>query len=246
MNDLVSYKEKHNEANNENNCDGDNHNISDNYGVEGETEIGSVNLIRTRQIKNMMATLLLSQGVPMLVSGDEVRRTQGGNNNAYCQDNQTSWFDWDLVERNKDMLRFVQGLIRFRREQPGVRRKTYLTGKPVGDRLIPDVSWFSPDGKTLDWGQQTLAMMAYIAAPHPSDDPESLGRDLVMMFNSTGQDREFMMPAFATGTQWNLFVDTAAESPADIFPDLNGPMLAFQDKVHLLHHSFKVFVRQNR
>lgn len=246
MNDLVSYKEKHNEANNENNCDGDNHNISDNYGVEGDTDIGSVNLIRTRQIKNMMATLLLSQGVPMLVSGDEVRRTQSGNNNAYCQDNETSWFDWDLVEQNSEMFRFVQGLIRFRREQPSVRRKTYLTGKPVDDRMIPDVSWFSPDGQALDWGQQTLAMMAYIAAPHQTDDPEGLGRDLVMMFNSTGQEREFVMPVFATGSRWNLFVDTAAESPADIFPELNGPMPSLQTKVHMPHHSLKIFVRQSQ
>jgi glycogen operon protein len=246
MNDLVSYKEKHNEANNENNCDGDNHNISDNYGVEGDTEIGSVNLIRTRQIKNMMATLLLSQGVPMLVSGDEVRRTQGGNNNAYCQDNETSWFDWDLVEQNDEMFRFVQGLIRFRREQPSVRRKTYLTGKPVDDRLIPDVSWFSPDGQGLDWGQQTLAMMAYIAAPQQTDDPEGLGRDLVMMFNSTGQEREFMMPVFAAGSRWNLFIDTAAESPVDIFPELNGPMPSLHSRVHMPHHSLKVYVRQNQ
>ena len=246
MNDLVSYKEKHNEANNENNCDGDNHNISDNYGVEGETEIGSVNLIRTRQIKNMMATLLLSQGVPMLVSGDEVRRTQGGNNNAYCQDNETSWFDWDLVERNDDMLRFVQGLIRFRREQPSVRRKTFLTGKPADDRLIPDVSWFSPDGQALDWGQETLAMMAYIAEPHKNDDPAGVGRDLILMFNSTGQKREFVMPVIAAGSLWNLFVDTAAESPADIFPELNGPMPSRQSKVQMPHHSVKVLARQSR
>lgn len=246
MNDLVSYKEKHNEANNENNCDGDNHNISDNYGVEGETDIESVNLIRTRQIKNMMATLLLSQGVPMIVSGDEVRRTQGGNNNAYCQDNETSWFDWNLVEHNSEMLRFVKGLIRFRREQPSVRRKTYLTGKPVDDRLIPDVSWFAPDGDALDWGQNALAMMAYIAAPQQTDDPDGFGRDLVMMFNSTGQQRQFIMPASANEARWNLFVDTAAEAPLDIFPELNGPVPPLHRKVDMPHHSFKVFVRQQQ
>ena len=194
----------------------------------------------------MMATLLLSQGVPMLVSGDEVRRTQGGNNNAYCQDNETSWFDWDLVERNDDMLRFVQGLIRFRREQPSVRRKTFLTGKPADDRLIPDVSWFSPYGQALDWGQETLAMMAYIAEPHKNDDPAGVGRDLILMFNSTGQKREFVMPVIAAGSLWNLFVDTAAESPADIFPELNGPMPSRQSKVQMPHHSVKVLARQSR
>jgi len=124
MNDLVSYKEKHNEANGENNCDGDNHNISDNYGAEGPTRKKSINTIRTRQIKNMLTTLLLSQGVPMLVSGDEVRRTQKGNNNAYCQDNDTSWFNWRLVEKHSNLLRFVRSLIHFRRRQPTVRRKS--------------------------------------------------------------------------------------------------------------------------
>ncbi len=246
MNDLVSYQNKHNDANHESNCDGDNHNISDNYGAEGPTEIESVNLIRNRQIKNMMATLLLSQGVPMLVSGDEVCRTQGGNNNAYCQDNDTSWFDWNLVEQNSEMLRFVQALIRFRREQPSVRRKTYLTGQPVDERAIPDVSWFAPDGQALDWEQPTLAMVAYIAAPSQADDPKGLGRDIVMMFNSTGQGRDFLMPAFAKQSRWNLFLDSAAEAPLDIFPELNGPMPRLESMLPMPHHSLKVFVSRNR
>ncbi len=162
---------------------------------------------------------MLSQGVPMLVSGDEMRRTQKGNNNAYCQDNDISWFDWRLVEKNADMVRFVQGLTKFRREQPTVRRKTYLTGQPVDGRMIPDVSWYAPDGSHLDWGQHELAMMAYIAAPSRVDDPECQGRDLVMMFNSTGQIRDFTMPEVGRGMIWNLFIDTAADSPEDIYPD---------------------------
>ena len=246
MNDLVSFKNKHNEANDENNCDGDNHNISDNYGVEGETDIPSVNLIRDRQIKNMMSTLLLSQGVPMLVSGDEVRRTQNGNNNAYCQDNETSWFDWSLVEHNREMLRFVQTLIRFRRNQPTVRRRTYLTGKPVDERGLPDVSWFGPDGQSLQWDQGTLAMVAHIAAPPETDDPELLGRDIVMMFNSTGEDRDFFMPTVAGDSVWNLFLDTAAPSPEDIYPDLNGPEPSGEKSVSMAHHSLKVFIGRNR
>ncbi len=246
MNDLVSFKNKHNEANDENNCDGDNHNISDNYGVEGETDIPSVNLIRDRQIKNMMSTLLLSQGVPMLVSGDEVRRTQNGNNNAYCQDNETSWFDWSLVEHNREMLRFVQTLIRFRRNQPTVRRRTYLTGKPVDERGLPDVSWFGPDGQSLQWDQGTLAMVAHIAAPPETDDPELLGRDIVMMFNSTGEDRDFFMPTVAGDSVWNLFLDTAAPSPGDIYPDLNGPEPSGEKSVSMAHHSLKVFIGRNR
>ena len=244
MNDLASYKEKHNEANGENNCDGDNHNISDNYGAEGPTRKKSINMIRTRQIKNMMTTLLLSQGVPMLVSGDEIRRTQKGNNNAYCQDNDTSWFDWRLVEKNADMLRFVQGVIQFRRAQPTVRRKEFLTGLPVDGRMIPDVAWFAPNGSHLDWNQHDLAMVAYITAPSRKDDPKGLGRDLVMMFNSTGQIREFQMPEFGRGMRWNLFIDTAADSPHDIFPDVDGPMPPSGRVIKMPHHSMKVYVSQ--
>lgn len=246
MNDLVAYKEKHNEANGENNCDGDNHNISDNYGAEGPTRKKSINTIRKRQIKNMLSTLMLSQGVPMLVSGDEARRTQKGNNNAYCQDNDTSWFDWRLVEKNADMVRFVQGLTKFRREQPTVRRKNYLTGLPVDGRMIPDVSWYAADGSHLDWGQHELAMVAYIAAPSRLDDPEGLGRDLVMMFNSTGQIREFKMPEVGRGMLWNLFVDTAADAPEDIYPDVDGPMPPSGRLIKMPHHSLKVFVSQKQ
>jgi len=244
MNDLVSYKDKHNLANGEDNRDGDNHNISDNYGVEGPTRKKGVRTIRSRQVRNMMATLLLSQGVPMVVSGDEIRKTQRGNNNAYCQDSDISWFDWRLVEKNADMLRFFQGLTKFRREQPSVRRQHFLTGKPVDGRKIPDVSWYSPEGHPLDWGQHDLAMVAYIAAPSRVDDPEGLGRDLVMMFNSTGQDRSFKLPAMGRGIKWNLFVNTAGISPEDIYPDLDGPMPPSSRVVEVPCHSMTIYVSQ--
>ncbi len=245
MNDMVSYKDKHNEANGEGNCDGDNHNISDNYGVEGPTRRKGINSVRTRQIKNMLSTLMLSQGVPMLVSGDEVRRTQKGNNNAYCQDNELSWFNWRLVEKNADMLRFVQTLIWFRRNQPTVRRRTYLTGLPIDGRMIPDVSWYAPDGKHLEWDQVELAKIAYIAAPSRLDDSEGLGRDIVMMFNSTGQVRSFKMPEVGRGMRWNLFIDTAADSPEDIYPDVDGPMPTSGRVIKMPHHSLKVYVSQS-
>ena len=244
MNDLVSYKEKHNLANGEEGRDGDNHNISDNYGVEGPTRKKGINTIRLRQIKNMLSTLMLSQGVPMLVMGDEVRKTQKGNNNAYCQDNELSYFDWRLVEKNAGLLRFVQTLIQFRRDQPTVRRKSYLTGQPVDGRLIPDVSWYSPSGQPLDWGQQELAMVAYIAAPARVDDLEGLGRDLILMFNSTGQDREFHLPEIGRGMRWNLFLDTAGDSPNDIYPEIDGPMPPGGREIPMACHSMKVFVAQ--
>ncbi len=244
MNDLVSYKHKHNLANGEENRDGDNHNISDNYGVEGPTRKKLINDVRTRQIKNMLATLMLSQGVPMLVSGDEVRRTQRGNNNAYCQDNETSWFDWKLVEKNADLFRFTQSLIAFRRTQPTVRRTAFLTGQQIEGRLVPDVSWYAPDGTPLNWSQHELAMMVYIAAPVKAADPEGLGRDLLMMFNSTGVPREFSMPQIGRGMNWTSFLDTAADSPNDIFPSLNGPLPPSNRVVPMQCHSMRVFVSE--
>jgi len=115
LNDLVSYRDKHNEANGDGNHDGADHNLSDNYGVEGETTDVRIEAVRKGQIKNFLLTLLVSRGVPMLLGGDEFRRTQGGNNNAYCQDNETSWHDWGCLERHKDIFRFTQGILAFRR-----------------------------------------------------------------------------------------------------------------------------------
>ncbi len=244
LNDLVSYKEKHNLINGEENRDGDNNNCSDNYGVEGPTRKKAIREVRSRQLKNMMATLMLSQGVPMLVSGDEMRRTQRGNNNAYCQDNDISWLDWRFADRHAEMLRFTRELIHFRRNQPTVRRQSFLTGQPTEGRLIPDVSWYSPSGDALDWGQHELAMVAYLAAPLRADDPQGLGRDVLMMFNSTGQARDFHLPDVGRGMTWNLFVDTAAASPEDIYPDLDGPLPPSTRMVELPYHTLKVYVSE--
>ena len=117
-----------------------------------------------------------------------------------------------------------------------------MTGQPVEGRKIADVSWFAPSGKPLDWAQDELAMMAYIAAPSRADDPDGLGRDLILMFNSTGQTRDYQMPGVGRGMKWNLFVDTAAESPGDIYPESNGPMPPSTRIVEMPHHSMKVYV----
>ncbi len=174
LNDLVSYKDKHNEANGEGNRDGDNNNLSDNYGVEGPTRKKPIEQIRQRQIKNMMASLLMSQGVPMIVMGDEVRRTQRGNNNAYCQDNEVSWFNWSLLESHPEMLRFVEELIAFRRSQPSLLRRDFLTGRPHDMRGIPDVSWFESTGKPINWDKPDGTLMCWLAKPTAVQDPISL------------------------------------------------------------------------
>ncbi len=245
MNDMVTYKDKHNEANGEGNRDGDNHNCSDNYGVEGPTKRTDIDTLRERQIKNMMLTLLLSQGVPMIVMGDECRRTQKGNNNAYCQDNDISWFDWSLTEKNAELVRFSQALIQFRRSQPTVRREHFLTGRPLKDGGLPDVSWFGALGTAVDWHGDDLTFTCLLKAPDRAHDPENLGRDVLLLVNATGRAREFILPPVAKGTPWRLFIDTAAESPNDIYPALDGPPPPRSRRLTLSHHSVCCFVAAN-
>jgi glycogen operon protein len=220
LNDLVSYERKHNLANQEENRDGDNNNYSSNYGVEGPTRSQAINELRTRQAKNFLASLLLSQGVPMILSGDEVLRTQKGNNNAYCQDNTISWFDWSLVEKNAEMLRFVQALIAFRRRQPNVRRGSFLTGKAAVPGQMPDVSWYSPSGKYIEWAANGPSLTS-VFGTSGLDDPAARA---VMIMLHAGNDRQrFVVPPPAANINWRLFVNTAAPSPDDIRPAADGP-----------------------
>jgi isoamylase len=241
MNDLVSYREKHNFDNGEDNRDGDNNNLSDNYGVEGPTSRKLIDGLRLRQIKNMMATLLLSQGVPMIVAGDEIRRTQGGNNNAYCQDTPVSWFDWDLVAKNQEMLRFAKALIQFRRMQPTVRRQSFLTGEALAPNQLPDVSWYSPVGTAVDW-HHDQAMICLLLAPPANEDPEGLGRDVLFMLNASAYGREFIVPPVAKSTQWRLFIDTAESQPNDAYPNLDGPSLPQDGRLTLPDRSLCCFI----
>ncbi len=244
LNDLVTYKDKHNEANGEGNRDGENNNLSDNYGVEGPTRRKAVRDLRARQVKNLLSTLMLSQGVPMIVSGDECRRTQLGNNNAYCQDNSISWFDWRLVKQNADLLRFVQTLIRFRRSHATVRRKRFLTGHANGHNGLPDVAWFGPHGEHIDWGSMQLTLMCLLSAPDRTDDPTGNARDLLLLFNSTPDQCEFTFPHVTHDKRWRLFIDTASPSPRDIYPNLDGPAPPASHRVTLTYRSFMCYVAQ--
>ncbi len=239
LNDLVTYRDKHNEANGEGNRDGDNHNLSDNYGVEGPTRRKAVNTTRLRQIKNMMATMLLSHGVPMIVSGDECRRTQRGNNNAYCQDNDISWFDWRLIRKNQSLVRFFKGLTQFRRSQNTVRRRRFLTGQTNGNGLA-DVNWFGPDGQTVEWHSDSNAIMCMFSGHTSDEDLDPDARDVLFLINSTPDDREFRLPEILQTQPWTMFLDTARESPKDIYPQLNGPVAP--TVVEMPYRSMKVFV----
>jgi isoamylase len=223
MNDLVSYSEKHNEANGEGNRDGDNNNHAYNYGVEGPSRNREIEAVRVRQIKNMAATLLLSQGVPMLLAGDECRRTQRGNNNAYCQDNEISWFDWRLVRKNADLVRFIRGLIEFRKTQPAVRRTNFLEGHPTRPGGLPDVSWFSTTGLRIDWNRDSCSLACLFAAPDSGPDASADARHVLIFFHSGTLPRDFVLPWHIRDLEWRQFVNTAAPTPDDVHPDLDGP-----------------------
>lgn len=239
LNDLVSYERKHNLDNGEDNRDGENNNYSANYGVEGPTRRTAIVELRQRQAKNMMASLLLSQGVPMIVSGDEVLRTQRGNNNAYCQDNSISWFDWRLVERNEEMLRFVRELIAFRRAQPVVRRQKFLTGTASRPGQLPDVSWYGVEGNSIDW-QSTYHSLTCLLGTCWLTDPAA--RPVMIMMHAGEKPQKFQVPDPARPLQWRLFIDTAAPSPSDIFPGGTGPQIQSHKPLLLQHHSLRCYV----
>ena len=254
LNDLVSYQEKHNEANGEGNRDGDNNNFSDNYGVEGPTKRADINTLRARQIRNMIGTLLLSQGVPMLVAGDECRRTQQGNNNAWCQDNAVSWFDWRLVERHADLVRFVTELIRFRLDNPALRRRSFLEGGISESGVLPDVEWFSPEGNHIDWYAADASLICFFSAPSPEElarepDPAAGGSDgtprHVLIFAHAGSlPRSFHFPRSEPLRQlaWRRLLDTGRQPPADVAAEGRGPPVDVEKPLELPERSLVCLV----
>lgn len=218
LRDLVSYNRKHNRANGENNEDGLDENFSWNCGIEGETDNPDTNALRLRMQKNYLATLLLSMGIPMMLGGDECGRTQQGNNNAYCQDNEISWYDWSLLDKNKDLFRFCRDLIRLRREYPVFARLTHFDGKPATPDGLPDLAWFGSSGDPMDWDDPSPLIACRI------DGAVNGGVTLYLMFNPSLESVSFRVPPGA----WRVRIDTAAPSPKDIQRAedavlLNGP-----------------------
>jgi glycogen operon protein len=213
--DLVSYNDKHNEANLEHNRDGTEDNRSWNCGAEGPTDDPEINRLRERQQRNLLATLLLSQGVPMLLHGDERSRTQNGNNNAYCQDNEISWLDWSLDERRERMLEFTKRLIRFRHEHPVFRRSHFFAGLP-GREGLPDVYWFRPDGRRMtrrDWDTAAPKLGIFLNGaelPNRTLHGERVVDDsFLVFFNAHHERAEFELPARRFGLDWVLELSTA-------------------------------------
>jgi glycogen operon protein len=202
LNDLVSYRHKHNETNGEDNHDGTDANFSENYGVEGTTTDSAIETLRRRQIKNFLLTLFVSRGVPMLLGGDEMRRTQGGNNNAYCQDNEVSWFDWTGLQQHQEIYRFTRSMIAFRRAHPVLSKEQFYTDA--------EIRWLTPTGGVPDWLDPEQRNFACLIQ-------ESGQPALLLMFNAGVADAYFCLPPLPNGSHWHRVVDTSCSAPNNSF-----------------------------
>jgi glycogen operon protein len=221
LRDLVSYNDKHNEANAEDNQDGTTDNRSWNHGAEGETDDAAINELRARQQRNFLVTLLLSQGVPMLLGGDEFGRTQRGNNNAWCQDNEISWFRWD--EADHDLIEFTRRVIQLRKDHPVFRRQQFLAGAEVKGSGLPDVWWFRPDGRRMtqkDWQNANAHTLGVFLngeeIPSRTPDGHEIDDDsFLLLFNAYGEPITFTLPTRRFGTRWAVELATGANAPRD-------------------------------
>ncbi len=204
--DLVSYNNKHNLENGEENRDGHNHENSWNCGVEGETDNPEINALRRRQVRNYLTILMMSHGVPMLSGGDEFGKTQGGNNNAYCQDNEISWFNWELLQTNQDLFRFVRELIRFRKAHPNLRRTSFHED---GGEAPIRITWHGTTLYQADWSGESQAL-GMLLHNNPNDN------DIYLMTNAFWESQLFELPKLPKGKSWHQFLDTSLEAPADV------------------------------
>ena len=220
LHDLVSYNDKHNEANGEDNRDGHSNNLSWNHGVEGPTDDAQIVALRERQKRNLLATLLLSQGVPMLLAGDPRGHSQGGNNNAYCQDNALSWVNWDDVDSERSLVDFVARLIALRRAHPSFRRRSFFKGVPQDGDALKDVAWLRPDGAEMrqeDWHAPQARCIGMLVSGHGIADPGPRGerqhdQDFLLLLNAQADALAFFLPAIP-GRLWQRLVDTALDEP---------------------------------
>ncbi len=216
LHDLVSYNEKHNEANGEDSQDGESHNRSFNWGVEGETEDPETNELRGRIKRSFLATLALSQGVPMLLGGDEVGRTQQGNNNAYCQDNEISYYDWSLRDENLEMLGYTRKLMEFRKSHPNFRRRKWFEGRAVWGSGLSDIGWFNPDGTEMtedqwqdDYAKTIGVFLNGEEIPSPGPQGERIDDDsFLILFNAHSEAMSFTIPTGDWGESWEVVIDT--------------------------------------
>ncbi|MGA9723184.1 MAG: glycogen debranching protein GlgX [Candidatus Binatus sp.] len=242
--DLVSYNEKHNEANGENNRDGESTNRSWNCGVEGPTDDLAIRALREQQKRNFLATLMLSQGVPMILAGDEIGRSQRGNNNAYCQDNPLSWIDWSNADAT--LIEFTRRLIQLRREHPIFRRRGWFAGAPANGSRLNDLEWFRPDGAPMypdDWGVGYAKTLGAFLNGDAITERDTAGAQIAddsffLMFNSYREPMEFKLPPKKYGREWTIVIDTADATAAQ-----RAPSHLFEERVHVAGHAMVVLRR---
>jgi glycogen operon protein len=236
LRDLVSYNEKHNEANGEDNRDGEHHNRSWNCGVEGPADDPEVGRLRSRQVRNFLATLFLSQGVPMLLGGDELGRTQQGNNNGYCQDNEISWYDWEQADTG--LLHFTQRLVRFVYQHPVFCRRRWFQGQPIHGTQVSDIGWFTPAGVEMsehDWNVGFAKSLGVFLNGRGIPTPNERGEPIVdesfyVMFNAGPDALEFTLPEEKWGTRWSMILNTF-DAEDHLQDESGGPEYGVADKI---------------
>jgi glycogen operon protein len=220
----VSYNAKHNEANGEDNRDGKDDNHSWNCGVEGPSADAAIRTLRAQQKRNLIASLLLSQGVPMLLGGDECGRTQHGNNNAYCQDNETSWLNWDWSAEEQEFLAFVERMVALRRAHPVFARRRFLQGRTVAGDSVKEIAWLSPSGAEMtppEWDQPFARALGVYLAGSAIERVDRRGRpikddDFLLLFNAHYEAVPFVLPRFRDGYRWVRVLDTAAVPAVEV------------------------------
>lgn len=227
LNDLVSYNNKHNDENGEENRDGSNDNLSYNHGFEGECTNPKIELLRTKKIKNFLIYLFVSQGVPMLLGGDEMARTQGGNNNAYCQDSPISWYNWELANKNQGLVRFTKGLIELRKSHPVFTRTKFFQAN-YDKTVIPEISWYDMNAKNPDWNKQKRFLGFKLNGTELNDD------DFYIATNTDIYDLTITLPAPPAGSKWYVIADTALPSPEDILSPEKAELLRDQRRYVLI------------
>jgi glycogen operon protein len=241
LRDLVSYNDKHNEANGEHNADGANDNNSWNCGAEGESADPQVKELRLRQMKNAATILMVSQGVPMILMGDEVGRTQQGNNNTYCHDNELNWFDWWLVEENADLLRFFQNVVALRHAHPVLRGRDHFRSADYVGSGVPDISWHGTRAWQPDWSGASR-VLAFLLGGHHAKGGAVVDDDLYVAMNAHFEPLEFELPQPAAGRQWRVAVNTGRPAPQDIYAHKKEPLLEDQNRCTVGARSVVVLV----
>ena len=242
LRDLVSYSNKHNEDNGEDNHDGSDHNQCYNYGTEGPTLDPILEGVRERQLKNFFATLLVSLGTPMILGGDEIGRTQRGNNNAYCQDNEISWYDWSLLNKNKGLFRFVKEMIAFRRRHPCFMRAEFYNGHESKYDATPDINWYNDKGHSPDWERMGYSLGLQINGRRADPAQEEVDNDFFIILNAGLDPVSFSIPHASSRTPWLRAVDTGLSSPHDILPAGSEEPLAHPNKYKVKARSIVILI----